>query len=155
MKYFAYGMNTNSSEMAYRCQQARSLGPAELEDHEFRFATHADIVELPGAVVCGVLWEITDQCLASLDRLEGYPTYYDRKTVTVTDQEGNKVDAITYYMVGGNPDSLPSDGYLLMLYEGYAEHDVRAYQIVDAINYINSYHSAVGTKGSYYYDYQY
>jgi len=154
MKYFAYGMNTNSSEMAYRCPQARSLGPAQLEDYEFRFATHADIVESPGGVAHGVLWEITDQCLESLDRLEGYPTYYDRKTVTVTDQEGNKVDAITYYMVEGHPDSLPNDGYLLMLYEGYAEHDVRAYQIVDAIDYINSYQSAVGTKGSYYYDYQ-
>jgi hypothetical protein len=61
---------------------------------------------------------------------------------------------MVYYMVGNQPDSAPSDGYLLMLYEGYAEHGVPAYQIVDAVRYINSYQSAVGTNGRYYYDYQ-
>jgi gamma-glutamylcyclotransferase (GGCT)/AIG2-like uncharacterized protein YtfP len=151
---FSYGMNTNSQEMAYRCPKARSMGSAVLADHEFRFATHADVVESPGGVVHGVLWDITEDCLASLDILEGFPVYYQRKIVAVTDQEGNSVDAITYYMTRDKPDSLPSDSYLLMLYEGYAEHDVPAYQMVDAVNYINSYQSAVGTKGSYYYDYQ-
>ena len=154
MRYLAYGMNTNSSEMAYRCPQARSLGPAVLEDHEFRFAVHADIVECPGSIVEGVLWEITDECLKALDCLEGYPTYYERKTVTVTYVDNNSVDALTYYMTGNKPDELPSDHYLMMLYEGYAEHDVRAYQIIDAVRFINSYQSAVGIKGSYYYDYQ-
>jgi len=154
MLYLAYGMNTNSTEMSYRCPQARSLGPAQLEDYEFRFARHADVIESPGGIVHGVLWEITDQCLASLDLLEGYPTYYERKTVAVTDQAGNTVEALTYYMVGNQIDALPSDEYLLMLYEGYAEHDVPARQIIDAIDYINSYQSAVGTNGSYYYDYK-
>jgi gamma-glutamylcyclotransferase (GGCT)/AIG2-like uncharacterized protein YtfP len=153
MLYFAYGINTNQSEMSYRCPDARSLGGAELPDHEFRFAVHADIVESPGSRVRGVLWDITERCLQALDRLEGYPTYYERKTVTVS-HNGKQLEAMTYYMTGNQPDMEPGHDYLFMLYKGYAYHDISARQITDAIDYINSYQSAVGTKGSYYYDYQ-
>ena len=74
--YFAYGMNTNQDEMAYRCPGAHSLGHARLIDHAFRFAVHADVVPCEGSYVDGVLWSITDQDLDHLDQLEGYPTYY-------------------------------------------------------------------------------
>lgn len=154
MKYFAYGMNTNSFEMAYRCPRAISLGSAVLPDHKFRFARHADVLDDPGNQVHGVLWEITDQCLASLDMLEGYPSYYQRKQVRVIDQSGQTVEAMVYYMTGDRPDDLPSESYLLMLYEGYAQHSVPALQIVQAQDYIHSLNTTVGPQGSYYYDYQ-
>ena len=51
MLYFSYGMNTNQAEMALRCPGATSLGHARLIDHMFRFATHADVVN-----VAGLLW---------------------------------------------------------------------------------------------------
>lgn len=149
MKYFAYGMNTNAESMAMRCPDAISLGPAELPRHEFRFAHHADIVENPEFDTFGVLWEITEECLANLDILEGFPLYYDRKRVTVY-HNGYPVEAITYYMVGDNPDSDPSEGYLLMLYEGYAEHGVSTEQIQEALDYIQSLNRTQGIK--YYYD---
>jgi len=65
--YFAYGMNTNQEEMAYRCPGAHSLGHARLIDHAFRFAVHADVVPCSGSYVDGVLWSITDQDLDHLD----------------------------------------------------------------------------------------
>ena len=60
MLYFAYGMNTNRSEMAQRCPGALSLGHARLVDRIFRFATHADVVKCRGSYVDGVLWTIDD-----------------------------------------------------------------------------------------------
>lgn len=84
MLYFAYGMNTNTDEMAYRCPGAASLGHARLIDHVFRFAYHADVVPCMGSYVDGVLWNISDQDLASLDQLEGYPAYYGREQVRVS-----------------------------------------------------------------------
>ena len=147
MKYFAYGMNTNTAQMALRCPGAVSLGASELPGYEFRFSHHADVIENPEFNTQGVLWEITDKCLDSLDRLEGYPTYYQRKMVTVY-QDGKPVEAMVYYMMNCPYDALPSDGYLAMLYEGYREHGVSYRQIHESIDFINAYADLY--KGTYY-----
>ena len=126
-------MNTHSYEMEYRCPAARSLGAAKLLNHEFRFARHADVVESALSDTDGVLWEITDKCLHSLDRLEGYPTYYDRKLALVA-HNGRMVEAVVYFMVGTPEISHPSKGYLEMLYEGYLEHGVSTKQIEESLS---------------------
>jgi gamma-glutamylcyclotransferase (GGCT)/AIG2-like uncharacterized protein YtfP len=123
MKYFAYGMNTNTAQMAARCPKAKSLGQATLMDHEFRFARHADIIPDPEFVTHGVLWEITPDCELALDALEGYPNYYLKKTIRVL-HNSKSVECMTYYMAGDLVDEYPSDGYLEMLMEGYKEHGV-------------------------------
>ena len=148
--YFAYGMNTNLAQMAMRCPQARSLGAAYLPNHEFRFALHADILSTPGFVTHGVLWEITDDCVRSLDALEGYPDYYQRKTVTVIHQL-QQVEAMTYYMTGTIPDSIPTPGYVAMLQEGYFEHRVPNKQIDQALDFVAEYHAALARKGQFIY----
>lgn len=129
--YFAYGMNTNLHSMASRCPKAKSLGYAILEDYRFRFAHHADVVPDLYNRVDGVLWELTEDCLRSLDRLEGYPFYYDRKLVTVESADtAIKHQAWVYYMQPGHADSDPSDSYVEMLLEGYTDHNVPTKQIV-------------------------
>ena len=132
MKYFAYGMNTNLSQMAQRCPNAKSLGRAVLYNHEFRFARHADIIENPEFATHGVLWEITPDCELALDALEGYPTYYLKKIVNVF-HNGKAVNCMVYYMTGENVDEFPSDGYLEMLMEGYKEHNIDNTQIYSSL----------------------
>ena len=132
MKYFAYGMNTNLAQMAQRCPKAISLGKAVLYGHEFRFSRHADIIENPGFITHGVLWEITDECEKSLDALEGFPDYYLKKMVNVF-HNGCAVESMVYYMTNDYPDEYPSDGYLEMLIEGYAEHGVDNTQIYSSL----------------------
>lgn len=132
MKYFAYGMNTNLSQMASRCPDAVSLGKAVLYGHEFRFARHADIIENPNFNTHGVLWEITPDCELALDALEGYPTYYLKKMVNVF-HNGIVIKAMTYYMTGDNIDEYPSDGYLEMLMDGYKEHNVDNTQLYSSL----------------------
>jgi gamma-glutamylcyclotransferase (GGCT)/AIG2-like uncharacterized protein YtfP len=124
MLYFAYGMNTNLHEMASRCPDALNLGVAFLEDHQMVFKYHADMVERPGHEAPGVLWSITDDCLASLDILEGYPVYYLRKTVSVYTEDGNLVDAIMYYMPPGERLATPSNSYYELVLEGYDQHQI-------------------------------
>ena len=137
MLYFSYGMNTNRGQMALRCPDARSLGQAVLYGHEFRFARHADIIENPEFNTHGVLWDITAECEKSLDALEGFPDYYLKKQVNVF-YNGTPVECMTYYMTGEVIDSLPSDSYLDMLFEGYLEHNVSTEQIIDSIDLITS-----------------
>ena len=136
MLYFAYGMNTNQDEMTYRCPDAQSLGHARLIDHAFRFAYHADVVPCAGSYVDGVLWSITDQDLASLDQLEGYPIYYGRQQVRVS-QGSRIVLAVCYSMQPGQPDTLPSTSYMDMVLEGYAQHRVPTDQLWNSVELVD------------------
>jgi len=132
MLYFAYGMNTNREGMSYRCPNAISLGPARLLDHAFRFSGPADVVVEPGSYVNGVLWDITPGCLMALDILEGYPDYYNRAPLQV-EHAGEIVEAIVYFMTPGNEDSLPSQSYFDMVFEGYTQHGVPTDQLLNAL----------------------
>lgn len=132
MLYFAYGMNTNKEQMSWRCPKAISLGAAELPEYELAFRTHADINPVPGSSMEGVLWEITDECLAALDQLEGYPSYYTRYEVEVF--HDNKWKKALVYKMNATGLALPSAGYLRMLVEGYSEHGCDLNQLYDAVD---------------------
>lgn len=130
--YFAYGMNTNTEGMAQRCPAAVSHGHAMLLNHAFRFSTHADVVKCSESFVHGVLWTITDDCLKSLDMLEGYPYYYNRRYRRVL-VGGRVVEALVYYMQPGNMDCKPSQHYFDMVHQGYTEHGVPTDQLHNAL----------------------
>jgi gamma-glutamylcyclotransferase (GGCT)/AIG2-like uncharacterized protein YtfP len=132
MYMFSYGMNTNIQQMGIRCPRSTSLGAAILEGYRFRFANHADVVPDPGSTVTGVLWEITLDCLANLDLLEGYPYYYDRKMVEVS-CAGKKFECLVYTMQPGNTSAPPSNTYLNLITEGYLQHGIDCNQLTDEL----------------------
>lgn len=135
MLYFAYGMNTNQTSMAARCPDACHMGAAKLLDHEFRFASHADVIESKtGTCVDGLLWSITDQCLRSLDVLEGYPWYYDRKLAQVNYQN-QILTAVVYYMQPGNSIVPPSAAYFDCVLEGYRTFKIPTHQLWSSLDY--------------------
>lgn len=131
--YFAYGANTNLESMSRRCPAALSLGAVVLEDYRFRFCYHADVVESAGSLCHGVLWRITDECLASLDRFEGYPDYYDRREVEI-EYCGERITAWVYVMTGRPELVPPGDDYLHTLEVGYREHGIGDLQLVEALD---------------------
>ena len=135
MLYFAYGMNTNVAGMAQRCPAAVSFGRAQLLGHRFRFAGPADVQVNRFCRVDGVLWDITSECLRALDILEGYPYFYNRKWATV-ELDGERCEAMVYYMQPGNKNAPPSSGYFSMLLEGYEEHGVSTHQLWAAQNVV-------------------
>jgi|LakMenEpi03Aug12_release.lakeMendotaPanAssembly.Ray.scaffolds.fasta_scaffold47100_8 gamma-glutamylcyclotransferase (GGCT)/AIG2-like uncharacterized protein YtfP len=134
MLYFAYGMNTNPQEMALRCPGARSLGHAQLVNHSFRFAQHADVEPCEGSYVDGVLWEINEDNLKALDNLEGYPYYYNRVVATVM-HESRAYHALVYRMQPGHEINEPTLGYYRLITEGYRAHGVPIDQLENSLNY--------------------
>lgn len=141
MLYFAYGMNTNIEQMSQRCPAAISLGMAELPDYELAFRGCADIHPTPGEVMQGVLWNITDDCLAALDVLEGYPSYYTRYEVEVF-HDGEYKRALVYKMNAGDLFP-PNAGYLRMLFEGYSDHGADVRQIYRAVDEAEAHYALV------------
>ena len=131
--YFAYGMNTNTEEMAYRCPTAVPLGKAILPGYRFEFKSFATIVPSPKEQVEGVLWTITDTDESALDVLEGYPEFYDKKTVSV-EHDNQSYIAMTYIMGSREQGYAPSDGYYSMVSEGYQTFGLSQRQLLDAKN---------------------
>ena len=131
--YFAYGMNTNQDEMAYRCPSAVPMGRALLPGYRLEFKSFATIVSDPKETVEGVLWTITESDESALDMLEGYPEFYDKKTVLV-EHDNQSYIAMTYIMGPREQGHAPSDGYYSMVSAGYQSFGLSQTQLLDAKN---------------------
>jgi len=123
--YFAYGSNINLDQMACRCPDARVVGPVTLEGYEllFRRGGFATIAPNENEKVTGLLWSITPECERSLDHYEGYPRFYDKRMVTVRDNQGRSLSVMAYIMDGRfREPMLPSDSYYNGILEGYQQN---------------------------------
>jgi gamma-glutamylcyclotransferase (GGCT)/AIG2-like uncharacterized protein YtfP len=132
--YFAYGMNTHPDQMAHRCPGAVSLGEASLPGYRLVFRNHADVELADYSSVSGVLWHVSDDNLAALDLLEGFPDYYLRQRVWVNDVNDRRMIAWVYTMADQDYLQEPSPGYLHLCTEGYIAHGVSTNQLTDALN---------------------
>lgn len=94
---FTYGSLMCDDIMAAVCGTAYPGQPARLAGHvrhPVQDEAYPGMVPGPGTVV-GVLYRnVDDAALAQLDRFEG--PYYERRTVTVTLDDGSPVEAETY-----------------------------------------------------------
>ena len=80
MLYFAYGSNMDPGQLRQRCPSARFVAIAKLPDHRLAFTRHAkdrdcgtcDGVPEPGQDIWGVVSDISEADLRSLDQSEGF-----------------------------------------------------------------------------------
>jgi gamma-glutamylcyclotransferase (GGCT)/AIG2-like uncharacterized protein YtfP len=122
-------MNTNLEQMATRCPGAVCLGPAWINDYALVFRYFADIEPSAGNWCDGVLWEITEDNLAALDQLEGYPWHYTRFSVVVHTDRGSDT-ALVYQMTDQSYEQPPSGHYYRMVAEGYVQNSVPTDQLI-------------------------
>jgi len=123
--YFAYASNMDPQTFRRRCPGARPLGRARLPGHRLAFSRYsrqrrggsAGVVEDASSAVWGVLYEVDEACLASMDRVEGVPTAYRRERVTVFDDAGQPQEAMTY-VANRTGEFLPSRSYLEVILRG-------------------------------------
>jgi cation transport regulator ChaC len=126
--YFAYGSNMDAGQMMDRRVRFTEARRAMIRDHALVFNRYsttwgagvADIVPQHGEVVEGVLYQVTEAGLKSLDRYEGVDRgLYRRAAVRVEDAEGRTYDAVCYQIVDKASVSVPpSVAYLTKLVKG-------------------------------------
>ena len=100
MKYIAYGSNMVQEQMAVRCPEAKLIGTGYISGARLEFYLHAT-VEATGDKrnrVPVAVWEINDRDERSLDRYEGYPSYYGKERWTVHMTDGSEIDGMIYLM---------------------------------------------------------
>lgn len=124
--YFSYGSNCNLSQMRWRCPEATVYGAVTLRNYTLIFNGVASIRRRNGAEVKGVLWEITPECEQSLDRYEGYPTFYGKQNVTVYTEDGEAIKAMVYVMTPQNNrrPGLPNHQYYMGILVGFRQNGI-------------------------------
>ncbi|MCA9605570.1 MAG: gamma-glutamylcyclotransferase [Myxococcales bacterium] len=126
--YFAYGSNLDADQMRRRCPTAALVGPARLTGRALAFAGHsgswgggvATVVAKDDAAVPGLLWRLSREDLAWLDRCEGYPWAYERKLWLVDTPEGRR-RAFVYFKPDAAP-SAPAPAYVDQIHDAYIDH---------------------------------
>lgn len=126
--YFAYGSNMSSEYLRSRIASAELIGPAFLRDRRMLFdkrskdgSGKANLVESPGTVTWGVLYEIDVQDLDTLDKVEGG---YERVTVRVWKLDGNVVEAVTYISTNLTDDPRAYKWYKEFILSGARENNL-------------------------------
>ena len=100
MKYIAYGSNMVQEQMAVRCPDAKLIGTGYITGARLEFYLHAT-VEKTGDMrnqVPVAVWEINDRDERSLDRYEGYPSYYIKEEWPVHMSDGSEISGMIYLM---------------------------------------------------------
>ena len=124
--YFAYGSNLNKKQMLERCPDSKPKFVATLPNYQLVFAGWsrnwrggvASIKPFRGEKVLGGIYEVSEECLRRLDK---YEVGYNRLKITVFDEDGSPVEALTYIKAGQSEETRPSKDYLTVIQQGYRD----------------------------------
>ena len=128
--YLAYGSNLNIEQMTYRCPSARPIGTASLDNYCLVFkgsktGSYLTIEPKQGSYVPLAVWEVERDDEHSLDRYEGYPTFYYKRELSLEVKEfegiAKKITAFIYIMNEYRKYSLPHNTYLQTCLDGYID----------------------------------
>jgi len=127
--YIAYGSNLNVRQMKARCPHATILGTAVLKDWELLFkgsltGSYLTIENAEDGKVPVVIWEVTETDEAALDRYEGFPNFYYKKSIKlqykgIRTGRRRTVTAFAYIMHEDRPIGVPTNFYMRTCLEGY------------------------------------
>lgn len=131
MKYYlAYGSNLNLNQMKFRCPTAKVVGIAWIEGYELLFkgsqsGSYLTIEKKEGSKVPVAVWSVQPSDELKLDRYEGYPSFYYKKTLPIeydgiVSKKKYQVNAFVYIMHEERKLGIPSRAYVQTCLEGYS-----------------------------------
>lgn len=125
---FAYGSNMKTERMVERVPGAKVTGRVFAGNRKMVCnkkskdgSGKANLVESPGSVTWGVLYEIEDDALDKLDRVEGG---YERVLLGVTADDDTRVIAQAYVSDQVTGDPRPFAWYKELILDGAREHNL-------------------------------
>ena len=129
MYYFAYGSNLNQRQMLERCPDSKPVFTASLPNYKLVFVGWsrqwrggiASIKPFRGERILGAIYEISERDLRRLDKYEGYPGNYNRFKVTVFNEDGEPIEAVTYIKSEQLEETPPGKEYLAVIQQGYRD----------------------------------
>ena len=129
MNYFAYGSNMSLARLRQRVPGARLVGRFFLDRHALRF--HKAGLDCSAKCdafytgmndrIYGVLFDIPSSEKPALDRAEGLGVGYGEKVVQLQNEQGESIEAITYFALQIDESLKPFHWYLNHLLVGARE----------------------------------
>ncbi len=113
--------------MLERCPDSQPKSMATLPNYKLVFVGWsrqwrggvASIRSFRDEKVFGAIYEVSDRDLRRLDSYEGHPGNANRLNVTVFNEDGEPIQAITYIKAGQAEEAPPSPQYLSIIQQGY------------------------------------
>jgi gamma-glutamylcyclotransferase (GGCT)/AIG2-like uncharacterized protein YtfP len=137
--YLAYGMNTNNENMQEMCPEAENLGKVEIHDWALEFNRHANVTKKIGSKIYCVLWILRADNERRLDRLEGYPLYYNKTKIDVHMSDNSITSAMIYVMTSDSRKlslgDAPDTYYVDLIVQGYNANKIPLTQMYNAAGY--------------------
>ena len=111
------------------CPTATIWGKGILKDwtlifRSMRGPAYATIKKDAGSNVPVVVWEIDRRSEFSLDRYEGYPSFYHKEDIEVTMDNGEAITGMAYIMNQQAVPGIPSKSYVRTIMEGYLDNNL-------------------------------
>lgn len=159
MKYYAsYGSNLSMEQMARRCPDAFPVATGVLSGYKLCFKgsgtgaylTVEQDLDYSAPFAPVLIWAISEEDEKQLDRYEGCPTFYYKKTVTVNakplymkagQHKGRLIacKALVYIMHEDRQLGSPSNHYLDICMEGYRRFGFDQNILLEALAYSEDY----------------
>jgi hypothetical protein len=130
MYHFGYGSNLSSDFVKKELiSNAKFAMKAYLPNYEVQFpfwseerqAGYSGIMEAPGELDYGVLYEVTEQELITLDNNPVYKDLYKRETFLVMGEDGNFCPADLYRVIDPQGPFPPCRSYVEIMLTGARE----------------------------------
>ena len=138
--YLAYGSNMNAEQMKVRCPAAQFVKIVTLQNFKFLINDKgvATLIPAENEVVEGVLWNLTQNCEASLDVFEGIEDgEYTKEKITLHEE----AEALIYFATSSSQGK-PYAGYAERILKGAETFQLsREYQQF-LLSYLNSLNEA-------------
>ncbi|MCP3675520.1 MAG: gamma-glutamylcyclotransferase [Gammaproteobacteria bacterium] len=133
MYHFGYGSNLSSDFVKKDLiPKAKFAMKAYLPNYEVQFpfwsekiqAGYSGIMETPGELVYGVIYEVTEEELITLDNNIVYKDLYKRETFLVVGEDGKFHPADLYRVIDPKGPFPPSREYVEIMIKGAKELDL-------------------------------
>ena len=137
--YLAYGSNLNSRIFNSFCPKSKKIGSMYLEGYRLAFKGLNDghgyltILEDQTKNVPIGIYKISLFDMKELDKYEGYPTLYQKKSVVIN-IGSKKVKAYIYVMNDGYDYHTPSKAYFNVCLKGYREFNFNTSYLYQALS---------------------
>ena len=135
MRYYAYGSNLCTRYLQEYCPSATFVLKADLPNYRIEFRRYSQemqggistIMEAPGGLVRGVIYELSENEIGAMDLLEGVPQgLYLRETFLVLGADSSWHQADLYRVGKPAGPYAPAKRYLDLMIEGAREHALNA-----------------------------
>ncbi len=138
--YIAYGSNMDEGQMQFRCPAAKLIGKGKIKGWRLMFkgslsGNYATIERDENCEVPILLWRITAEDEKSLDRYEGFPSFYYKKEIEVETENGQPTIGMVYIMHEERELGLPTLHYYNVLKRAYEKFGFDSQILEDALDY--------------------